>query len=50
MNFQMEAEKKVQRLQSELERINRASSDSVEEALGDTFLVHSKDNQVILIW
>ncbi|KAM3723418.1 Homeobox protein [Dirofilaria immitis] len=42
----VEAEKKVQRLQSELERINHVSSSSNEGALRDTSLIHSKDSQI----
>lgn len=49
MIFQVEAEKKVQCLQSGLERISHSSSGSNEEALGDTSLIHLKDSQVILI-
>ncbi|KAL4003042.1 CUT domain family protein [Acanthocheilonema viteae] len=42
----VEAEKKVQRLQSELERISRTTSGPNEGVLGDTFLIRSKDSQI----
>ncbi|CAG9535177.1 unnamed protein product [Cercopithifilaria johnstoni] len=42
----VEAEKKVQCLQSELERISHVSSCPNEEALGDISLIHSKDSQI----
>uniref|UniRef100_A0A158Q7Q3 Homeobox protein cut-like n=1 Tax=Elaeophora elaphi TaxID=1147741 RepID=A0A158Q7Q3_9BILA len=42
----VEAEKKVQRLQNELERISRTSSSPNERAIEDTSLIHSKDNQI----
>uniref|UniRef100_A0A915PFB5 Homeobox protein cut-like n=1 Tax=Setaria digitata TaxID=48799 RepID=A0A915PFB5_9BILA len=41
-----EAEKEVQRLQNELERMNRVSSNPSEEALEDTSLIRSKDTQI----
>ncbi|VDO31272.1 unnamed protein product [Onchocerca flexuosa] len=42
----IEAEKKVQRLQSELECIKRDGSSLTEEALRDTSLIHAKDSQI----
>uniref|UniRef100_A0A1I8E9E5 Homeobox protein cut-like n=1 Tax=Wuchereria bancrofti TaxID=6293 RepID=A0A1I8E9E5_WUCBA len=42
----VEAEKKVQRLQGELERFSRAGSNPNEGAFGGTSLTHSKDSQI----
>ncbi|VDK73165.1 unnamed protein product [Litomosoides sigmodontis] len=42
----VEAEKKVECLQSELERIRHSKSGSNEGALGDISLIHSKDSQI----
>uniref|UniRef100_A0A8R1TZ02 Homeobox protein cut-like n=1 Tax=Onchocerca volvulus TaxID=6282 RepID=A0A8R1TZ02_ONCVO len=42
----IEAEKKVQRLQSELEYMKRDGSSLTEEALRDISLIHAKDNQI----
>ncbi|VDO32045.1 unnamed protein product, partial [Brugia timori] len=42
----IEAEKKVQRLQGELERFSHAGSNPNEGTFGGTSLIHSKDSQI----